>query len=76
MNNCPYCGQEMEEGRLMASPKSYFLPLGEEKPMSPFILKGTRAISLAPPLLSSINQANPAFVCRSCKTLIMPFPKT
>jgi len=67
----------MEEGRLRASPKSYFLPLGEKKPINPHILNDSKAISFAPPPMSISASADYpiAFVCRSCKKLIMPFPE-
>ena len=79
MNNCPYCGQEMEDGTLWTRGISFFLPHDTKPPaiLTKGSLDGAGFISFPPyPGFLGGSDRPTAFICRSCKTLIMPFPET
>ena len=73
--NCPFCGNEMESGKLRSKGGVFFLPDGEKMPKL-YTQKEMNKHSavLFPPFVSDALPEYPnAHLCRSCKKLIMDF---
>ncbi|MBE5760314.1 MAG: hypothetical protein E7332_09905 [Clostridiales bacterium] len=70
---CPYCGNDMEKGKLHSHGGVFFLPDGESMPLlyTKNQMEKHRAVSL-PPKLNSIAPKYPeAAFCRSCRKIII-----
>lgn len=72
---CPYCGNDMEIGKLRSKGGVFFLPDGERTPKlyTQKEMARHRAVSFPPFVLDFFPDYPNAYVCRSCKKLIMDF---
>ena len=76
---CPYCGGQMEIGKLYSRGSNYYLPDGQKLPAwySARALKKRNAIPLPPDPLGIQKPADVewpvTFACRNCKFLLIPY---
>lgn len=75
MNNCPYCGGELERGRIYKNGRLLFRPDGKRYPLwqTKSGCEKAGSILLAPVSFDNDKFTPVAYVCRSCKKLIMPY---
>lgn len=69
---CPYCGGEMERGRMQSASGPYWLP-GAAPQFFPAPTKSRVRAAGGIPLWEEIPllfYARPAWICRSCKKLV------
>ena len=72
---CPYCGNEMESGKLRSRGGLYFLPDGESLPKlyTKREMEKHNAIYL-PPYMTEVKATYPtAHVCRSCSKIVVEY---
>lgn len=76
VKKCPYCGGDLEEGKLMGRGGTFFLPDGQSVPLT-YSKKAMakRGAVLLPPEYYSLEAPEwpAAYVCRGCKMMVIPF---
>lgn len=73
---CPYCGGNLEKGKLISRGGNFFLPDGEKTPtlFTKKSMNKSRAILLPPDIVSDGDVQFPVgYVCRVCKKIIIPY---
>ena len=75
---CPFCGEDMSEGRLMTNGVAYFLPEGERPPIlyNKYFMDKVNGVMLTPAsyfkIISSKDMPK-AFCCRRCQKVIIDY---
>ncbi|MBZ4665204.1 PF20097 family protein [Mahella sp.] len=74
IETCPWCGKKMERGTFRSRGGNYFLPMGEKVPLTYFncSMEKRNAIPFPPFIMGPISYPI-AFVCRSCRKIIIPY---
>ena len=75
---CPFCGEDMTEGRLMTNGVAYFLPEGERLPIlyNRYSMDKVNGVMLTPAsylkIISSKDMPK-AFCCRRCQKVVIDY---
>ena len=74
---CPFCGKDMQQGKLRTRGDNYFVPDGCKTPMV-YTKKGmdkAGATLVSPDVLSANYEVNwqTAFLCKECRKVIADF---
>lgn len=74
---CPFCGGEMQQGKLRTRGENYFVPNGCKTPMlyTKKSIKKAGAIPVSPDAMDASCEANwnTAFLCPTCKKYIADY---
>lgn len=74
---CPFCGGEMEEGRLISRGYNYFLPSGERPPWTVIPPKSSlekkNAVLLPPDRWEVPPNWPQAHCCRKCRKILIDY---
>ena len=74
---CPFCGEEMQQGKLRTRGDNYFIPDGCKTPMlyTQKSMDKAGAILISPDVLSANFEVNwqTAFLCKNCRKAIIDF---
>lgn len=75
MNLCPWCNKELEIGTFQSRGGNYFLPQNQSRPhfYSEKSMNKKNAILLPPDFLSRPSEHPKAYVCRTCKKIVIPY---
>ena len=74
---CPFCSQEMQQGKLRTRGDNYFIPDGIKTPTlyTKKSMDKAGAILVSPDCFSAVYEVNwqTAFLCKQCRKIIADF---
>ena len=74
---CPFCGKEMQQGKLRTRGENYFIPNGNKTPMlyTKKSMDKAGAILVSPDCVCANHEVNwqTAFLCEECRKFIADF---